>query len=163
MTTYTTGRPDIKRYIFYQLLGILSMFLFLLICQYALPHYQLLKKSTYLLFGILTPLSLLLEIKKERVYEISFDDDKQQISFSYKTSAFSKLKNYNLPYELTKVEKSESSLLIKWFWPPAIWFLKNKLEIFEVTKWKDGFSKDVLNEIYKTCVQIASTPSKLTA
>jgi len=154
MITYTTGRPDIKRYIVYQLLGIILGFVFLLAWQYLFPLDQVIKRSTYLMFGIVTFLTLFFEIKRERVYEIKFDHDKQLISFSYKTSAFSKLKKYDLPYEVARVERSENTALVKWLWPPSVYFLKNKLEIFEISKRKDGFTKADLNEIYKTCVEI---------
>lgn len=97
------------------------------------------------------------EIKRERVYEISFDDEKQHIRFTYKTSAFSKPKQYDLPYDIARVEKGESSDLIKRLTSTSIYFFKNKLEIFEVSKRKDGFSKTTLNEIYNTCVQVYST------
>jgi hypothetical protein len=85
MITYTTGRPNIKRYILYEVFGVICLVLILLICQYMFPEYRAFKNPNYLLWAIVLPSRLFFEIRKERVYEISFDHDKQQISFLYKT------------------------------------------------------------------------------
>jgi len=154
MTTYKTDRPNIKKYLLYQLLSIVCVLLVLVICEYVFPQYRFFRDSNYRLYGIVTIIAMFFEIKRERVYEISFDHDKKQISFYYKTSAFSKLKKYDLSYDVARVEKGESSILIQWLASRAIYFFKNKLEIFEISKRKDGFSKTTLDEIYNNCVQV---------
>jgi len=126
----------------------------LVIGAYTFPHSPFFKTPNYLLWGISIPVAMFFEITKERVYQINFDEDKKRIAFLYKTSAFSKCKKYELPYEVARIERSED----KWFGQPfTVSFSKNKLEVFEISKWKDGFSKKALHEIYNTCVQIYLT------
>lgn len=157
MTTFATNRPDIKKYLLYQVLMVACIMLTLLICEYAFPQSRFFKDFNYLLIGIITSVVVVIEIMRERIYEISFDNDKKQISFAYKRSAFSKLKRYDLPYDVARVERGEDTAIVKWLTPPSLYFLKNKLEVFKIYKQKDGFSNKALHEIYNTCVQIYLT------
>ncbi len=158
MITFITDRPNIKNNILFQLLGMLCIVLVLFICQNTFSQYQIFKNSNYVTIGIVALIVLLREVFTERVYEIFFDHDKQHICFSYKRSAFSKLLKYNLEYKIAQIEKSENTAMIKWFGQPlTIYFSKNKTDIFEISKKKDGFSNTALNKIYATCVQISIT------
>ena len=156
MLTYKTNQQNIKRYLFYQVLSILCLILVLFVCHFAFPKYHILKPSSFWIIGIASFIGLIVELNRERVFEISFNHDRQEMIFTYKSHMFSKLKNYTLQYQIAKVEKNEDTSFIKWLKKPlTIYFYKNKTEVFKESKKKDGFSGNVLNEIYKTCEQIS--------
>ena len=90
------------------------------------------------------------ETSKDRLTEIRFDTENSQVIFIYKT-LFSEPRQKLLPLEKARVEIAQSKSSWTWLWEPlTLYFLKNKKEVFEIKKSKDGFSVDKLKEISKT-------------
>jgi hypothetical protein len=90
------------------------------------------------------------ELAKNRLTEIRFDADCNQVIFVYKT-LFILSRQKTLPFDNARLEIAQSKSSWTWLWEPlTLYFLKNKKEVFEIKKSKDGFSIDKLKKISKT-------------
>ena len=93
-------------------------------------------------------------INEERLYELSFDYENRQIYFFYK-SIFSKLRKKNLSFDEARLEIVRTKpIFTKVRSLLKVYFLKRKMEVFEISESKDGFSIGTLQEICKTVESI---------
>jgi hypothetical protein len=101
------------------------------------------------------------EVGKERLIEIRFDSDNKQVIFIYKT-LFSATKQKTLPLDNARLEIHESKSKRSWLWEPlTLYFLKNKKEVFEIKKSKDGFTLASLRQIIDTVGRLSLPISKV--
>lgn len=87
-------------------------------------------------------------ITTDRIYQINFDTDNRNIEFYFK-SIISKPKRKTLSFNDVKFETSFNKSATWLFEPLTLYFFKNKKEVFEIKKSKDGFSIDKLEAICK--------------
>src|SRR5258708_6047558 len=131
MATFKTDRPNNTGTIFKDWLITVAILSLLLIFGYLFPGMLFATKaSSFYVVGAVLLASLMEGIDKDRLYEIRFDNAKQQIVFLYK-SLFS---------------GTHQKILS---------FLKGKREIFMINKSKDGFSIDTLHKICQTVENIS--------
>jgi hypothetical protein len=154
MLTYKTDRPN--SFFFRRLLTTIAIVSVPILYDLLFPTAFI--KDTY--NGVSTALILMRiidETSKDRLTEIRFDTANKQVIFIYKT-LFSASLQKTLPLENARLEIVQSKSSWTWFWEPlTLYFLKNKKEVFEINKSKDGFSIDKLKEISKT-VESLSLP-----
>lgn len=115
------------------------------------------KDTYYWVAGALILMRIVDETGKDRLIEIHFDTDNKQVVFIYKT-LFSAPRQKTLSLDNARLEITQSKSSWTWLWEPlTLYFLKNKKEVFEIKKSKDGFSVEKLREITKT-VETLSLP-----
>ena len=111
----------------------------------------------YWVAAALILMTIVVESSKDRLTEIRFDTANSQVIFIYKT-LFSGPRQKLLHLKDARVEIAQSNSNWTWLWEPlTLYFLKNKTEVFEIKKSKDGFSVGKLKEIGKT-VESLSLP-----
>ncbi|RZK18450.1 MAG: hypothetical protein EOO43_12525 [Flavobacterium sp.] len=99
------------------------------------------------------------ETNKERLSEIYFNVDDKLIIFSYKT-LLSGQRQKTLKFENAVLEIVRSKPNSFWGKPLTLYFLKNKMEVFEITKCKDGYSISKLEDIIKAVERLTLPTSK---
>lgn len=113
----------------------------------------------YWVVGAMLILRFISEASKDRLMEICFDKEKNQILFTYK-GVFSAEKQKALSLENARLEIAETQSGWTWLWEPlTLYFLHNKTEVFEIRRSKDGSSVDTLNRIAETAAAF-SVPIK---
>lgn len=106
-------------------------------------------------------MNFLMIIFTDRLYELQIDNAERQFVFLSK-SLLSKSKKTFLSFENGRLEIEKNKLRwLKFGDPLTLYFLQNKMEVFEIKKSKDGFSIDTLNKICKTVQEISSSMVKL--
>lgn len=145
MTIFRTDRPKNAAYIFKNWLITVATISLLVIFALLLPGKLFtVKASSFFILGVLLLSSLVEKIDKDRLYEIHFDNSKQQITFFYK-SLFSGSHQKILSFYGASLEVGRVSLS---FW-------SGKTEFFRIDKNKDGFSVDTLHKIRQTVENIS--------
>lgn len=154
MATFKTDRPNQVNYVFREF--------FISIVLTAIPilidllfKTTLVKEAYYFIVypGLL--MRFIININTDRLYQIIFDTDKKQIIFLYK-NLLSKAKQKTLLFDNSRVEINQNKSRWTWFWEPlTVYFLKDKMEVFEIRKSKDGFSVDKLKAICKKVQELA--------
>jgi hypothetical protein len=121
---------------------------------------HLVKEAYYYIVtpGILLRLGTI--INTDRLYQINFDTDTRNIEFHFK-SFLSKSKRKTLSFDKAKLEISLNKSATWLFEPLTLYFLKNKMEVFEIKKSKDGFSIDKLEAICKEVEKLSLPMTKL--
>lgn len=115
---------------------------------------NLIKDSYYFAVGGLLIARLFIDTSVNRLYQVTVDMEQRQILFLSK-NLFSNSNPRILPFDDARLEVSKSKNQRSWLWEPiTLYFLKNKMEVAEINRSKDGFSVDKLNEILKTIEQI---------
>ncbi len=147
MVTYKTDRPN-SFYFFKRLLTTIVIVALPIFCDLLFPT-TLIKDTYYWVATALIFMRIISETSRDRLIEIRFDTDNKQVIFIYKT-LLSAPKQKTLPLENAGLEIAQSKLSWTWLWEPlTLYFLKNKMEVFEIKKSKDGFSIDKQREITK--------------
>lgn len=155
MLTYKTDRPN-SFYFFKQLLTTIAIILLPVFYDLLFPK-TLIKDTYYWVATAFILMRIVDETNRDRLTEIRFDTENKQIVFIFKT-LLSASRQKILPFENARLEIAESKSHWTWLWEPlTLYFLKNKMEVFEIKKSKDGFSVDRLREISKT-VEALSLP-----
>jgi hypothetical protein len=155
MVTYKTDRPN-SYYFFKQLLTTIVIVSLPILYDLLFPT-PFIKDTYYWVAGALILMRIIDETSRDRLTEIRFDTDNKQVIFIYKT-LLSAPRQKRLPLENARLEVAQSKSSWTWLWEPlTLYFLKNKKEVFEIKKSKDGFSVDKLREITKT-VETLSLP-----
>jgi hypothetical protein len=92
--------------------------------------------------------------QEDRLNQVSIDTANQKIHFDY-YNIYEGKGVLTLAFETLRIEIDTSK--ITWLFNPiTIYFLKNKMEVFKATKWKDGFSLDTLNDMRLTLESLTS-------
>jgi hypothetical protein len=150
MTTFKTDRRPTAGYIFKDWLIIVGIFSLAGIYGLLFPGKPfIIKESYFFIVGGSLLAGFLARMREERLYEMYFDLDKRQIVFLYK-SLFSDPKQKTLSFDNARLEINESKP--KWWRRAAMLtlsFREGKKEVFNISKYKDGFSIDTLREICK--------------
>ena len=155
MLTYKTDKAN-SFYFFKQLLSTVVIVSLPILYDLLFPT-AFIKDTYYWVAGALILMRIIDEAGKDRLTEIRFDTDNNQVIFIYKT-LFTALRQKTLPLENARLEIAQIKSSWTWLWEPlTLYFLKNKIEVFEIKKSKDGFSVDKLKEITKT-VETLSLP-----
>ncbi|WP_207494381.1 hypothetical protein [Aridibaculum aurantiacum] len=104
-------------------------------------------------------MKILNEISFKRVLEVRFKPEERKIIFTIRTLFSDQLqKVYSLDDLRLEVVESKP-VIFGLSQPVALYFLRNRKEVCELTNSKDGFSNEQLQEIYKTA-ETLSLPVK---
>jgi hypothetical protein len=162
MATFRTNRPNMAGHIFKDWLISLAIVTLPVIYSWLFPGKLFtIKDSYFYIVGAVMLAALMEKINKDRLYEIHFNNDKQQIVFLYK-NLYSSPKQKVLSFYGASLEINESRS--KWWrrWESiTLTFLKGKREIFIINKYKDGFSVDTLRKICRTVENISLPVSEI--
>jgi len=148
MLIYKTDRPN-SFYSFKQLFTTVVVVLLPVFYDQLFPT-GLIKDTYNWVAGTLILMRIIDEIGKDRLVEIHFDTDKMHVIFIYKTF-FILTRQKTLKFDTLLIEIVQSKSNWTWFFEPlSLYFLKDKKEVFQINKSKDGFSVEKLKEITKT-------------
>ncbi|RYZ62880.1 MAG: hypothetical protein EOO14_00900 [Chitinophagaceae bacterium] len=119
------------------------------------------KDTYYWVAATLILLRMVDETSKERLTEIRFDTENNQLLFLYKILFFAP-RQKALLFEDARLEIVQTKSGWTWLWEPlTLYFLKNKKEMFEIKKSKDGFSVEKLREIIRTVENLSLPITKV--
>ena len=160
MTKFIPERPNIIRHVLTGwsiFIGIAFIVLLFLLFVLKLKF----KDTSLYILGILFLIQVFRDLLATRLYEISFDQDNNQINFFYKTWFINKKRktlsfdnaNIVLTTEKTGIVGLKKSMTIN--------FLNKKTMLLKLNTDKDGFSNVTLEEIYKTAEQLQIPISKV--
>ncbi len=159
MSTFKTERSN-SFHLFKHLLTTI-LFVSLPIFYDTLFPTTLIKDSYYWFATAFILMRIIDETTKDRLMGVCFDTSNRQVLFIYKTM-LSAPKQKILPLESAKLEIAQSKLSWARLWEPlTLYFLKNKMEVFEIKKSKDGFSIDELTKIIKTAETLSIPITKV--
>lgn len=130
----------LKRFFIEVLLGAIIILIFYLFKKN-------ISENTYWVISPIYILSFLRETYQLRLLELTFDTEKNCILFTCKKT-FSKPVQKILRFETAKIE--EVKTMKKKNRPEKIsrlYFFKNKMEVFELNKYKDGYSYETMKQI----------------
>lgn len=143
---FTSKRKSNKKYILIQLtIALVAIIAFLIYKREDLSRYSS-RLSNYI-WAIGFILLFLRESLSKRVSKIEFNDEFQQVIFYFDT-LFSGTKQLKLDYKDAKLEYAN-----RFAWRGdhlVLYFLTKKADIFKIDRYKDGFSKETLNNIKST-------------
>lgn len=149
MLTYKTSRPYTLLYVLKQWLIITLVFSVPVLFNYALNK-NFIKSGYYVVFVATFLTGFSRDIYTRRLITLKMDTENGLIIFVYKT-LMSRPATITLAIKDARLEiisRKVKPLNIKQ--PVTIYFLKNKEEILELNKSKDGFSMETLAEISNT-------------
>jgi hypothetical protein len=85
---------------------------------------------------------------------MTFDNEKNEIIVFFK-SLVSDVKQIRLSFDTARLEVVEEKGKLKIFEPLTLYLMKEKMEVFELTKSKDHLSIDTLQDIVRTAENYA--------
>jgi hypothetical protein len=146
-----------KTYTFKDLLRETSFILLLIAVIFAVVLIWLPERLT--VFTFIVPAILLLKdfydkASRRRLQRLTFDSEKNEISVFFK-SLVSDVKQIRLPFDTVRLEVVQEKSKLKIFEPLTLFLMKEKMEVFELTKSKDRLSIDTLQDIVKTAEKYA--------
>lgn len=146
-----------KTYTFKDLLRETSLILLLIAVIFAVVLIWLPERLT--VFTFIVPAILLLKdfydkASRRRLQRLTFDSEKNEISVFFK-SLVSDVKQIRLPFDTARLEVVQEKSKLKIFEPLTLFLMKEKMEVFELTKSKDRLSIDTLQDIVKTAEKYA--------
>lgn len=138
MIIFTTDEPLTNRKFF---LSLIPQLVFLLIMSVILYFYSGEEKriTAYMLYGIIILANVIGLLQLDKLEEIRFDEEKQELHF-YSKSYFSKLRKLKTSFEGLTVKQQKGFLKIK----------KGRRKVFTVDRNDDSFSEEKLNRIVAT-------------
>lgn len=145
MEIYRTSKP----YGFRDLLRDEVLFICVMACIYAIVLlWKPERLSFYTLFlpAILFVKNIYDRTSEQRLQQLTFDTVHKEVVLSYK-SMFSNLKYKKVPFNQARLEVIETKSKWKIFEPLTLYILKEKMEVFEITKSKDRVSYEALKAI----------------
>ncbi len=149
METFKTDRPNEILYVTKELF-IDLMLSFIPIIIDLIFNLSIIKSSYYFIVFPGLIMRLVFNIIKNRLDEIIIDFNKKKVIFHYK-SIFSRVKQKEIRFEECNIEISWYKPKLKLFKDSlTLYFLKDKMEIFEINQRKDGFSIEKLKQILET-------------
>jgi hypothetical protein len=146
-----------KTYTFKDLLRETSLILLLIAVIFAVVLLWLPERLT--VFTFIVPAILLLKdfydkASRRRLQRLTFDSEKNEISVFFK-SLVSDVKQIRLPFDIARLEVVQEKSKLNIFEPLTLFLMKEKMEVFELTKSKDRLSIDTLQDIVKTAEKFA--------
>jgi hypothetical protein len=153
MKTFSTT----KTYTCKDLLRETSLILLLIAVIFAVVIIWLPERLT--VFTFIVPAILLLKdlydkASRRRLQRLTFDSEKNEISVFFK-SLVSDVKQIRLPFDTARLEVVQEKSKLKFFQPLTLFLMKEKMEVFELTKSKDRLSIDTLQDIVTTAEKYA--------
>lgn len=135
MIIFTTDEPLTNRKFF---LSLIPQLVFLLIMSVILYFYSGEEKriTAYMLYGIIILANVIGLLQLDKLEEIRFDEEKQELHF-YSKSYFSKLRKLKTSFAGLTVKQQKDFLKIK----------KGRRKVFTVDRNDDSFSEEKLNRI----------------
>ena len=111
------------------------------------------------IFSLIVPSILLLKdlydkASRRRLQLLTFDNEKKEIIVFFK-SLLSDIKQIRLSFDTARLEVVEKKGKFKFFESVTLYLMKEKMEVFELTKSKDHLSIDTLQDIVKTAKSYA--------
>jgi hypothetical protein len=105
-------------------------------------------------FSLIVPAILLLidfygKASRRRLQQLTFDSHKNEIVVFFK-SLLSNVKQIHLSFDTARLEVVEAKGKFKIFEPFTLYILKEKMEVFELSKSKDCLSLETLQDIVLT-------------
>lgn len=120
------------------------------------------KETYYWTASVLVTAKTIIEIKRRRLEEICFDESNRQI-FLVHRNLISSQRRIVITFESARLEIARTRSCWSWLWGPmTLYFLQNKMEVLEVTKFNDGFSVEKLNEICNTAKRLSLPMANVT-
>jgi|GEM_PF-5404618 len=106
------------------------------------------------IFTFIVPAILVLKdfydkASRRRLQRLTFDNEKNEIIVFFK-SLVSDVKQIRLSFDTARLEVVQEKGKLKIFEPLTIFLMKDKMEVFELTKSKDRLSIDTLQDIVRT-------------
>jgi hypothetical protein len=146
-----------KTYTFKDLLRETSLILLLIAVIFAVVLLWLPERLT--VFTFIVPAILLLKdfydkASRRRLQRLTFDSEKNEISVFFK-SLVSDVKQIRLPFDIARLEVVQEKSKLNIFEPLTLFLMKEKMEVFELTKSKDRLSIDTLQDIVKAAEKFA--------
>jgi hypothetical protein len=90
---------------------------------------------------------------RDRLQQLTFDANSKEIVVFYK-SMFSEIKQKTVSFDQARLEVVASKpSKLKIFEPITLYLLKGKVELFEISRSKDGISLDVLKAIIEKVIE----------
>jgi hypothetical protein len=111
------------------------------------------------IFSLVVPAILLLKdfydkASRRRLQQLTFDSDKNEVVVFFK-SLLSNVKQIRLSFDAARLEVVEEKGKLKIFEPLTLYLMKEKMEVFELTKSKDLLTVDTLQDIVRTAEDYA--------
>jgi len=103
---------------------------------------------SYILVSIFLLKSIINDLLTNRLQEIKFDTEKRQIVFYFR-NAYSRILYKTLSFDDARLE------IVGGDRPAVLYFLKNKTELFEIRRSKDGYPSASLRAIADTVKQLS--------
>lgn len=146
-----------KTYTFKDLLRETSLILLIIAAIFAVVLIWLPERLT--IFTFIVPTILLLKdfydkASRRRLQRLTFDNEKNEIIVFFK-SLVSDVKQIRLSFDTARLEVVEDKGKLKIFEPLTLYLMKEKMEIFELTKSKDHLSIDTLQDIVRAAENYA--------
>jgi hypothetical protein len=146
-----------KTYTFKDLLRETSLILLIIAVIFAGILIWLPERLT--IFTFIVPAILLLKdfydkASRIRLQRMTFDNEKNEIIVFFK-SLVSDVKQIRLSFDTARMEVVEEKGKLKIFEPLTLYLMKEKMEVFELTKSKDHLSIDTLQDIVRTAENYA--------
>ena len=146
-----------KTYTFKDLLRETSLILLIIAAIFAVVLIWLPERLT--IFTFIVPAILLLKdfydkASRRRLQRLTFDNEKNEIIVFFK-SLVSDVKQIRLSFDTARLEVVEEKGKLKIFEPFTLYLMKEKMEIFELTKSKDHLSIDTLQDIVRAAENYA--------
>jgi hypothetical protein len=146
-----------KTYTFKDLLRETSLILLIIAVIFAGILIWLPERLT--IFTFIVPAILLLKdfydkASRIRLQRMTFDKEKNEIIVFFK-SLVSDVKQIRLSFDTARMEVVEEKGKLKIFEPLTLYLMKEKMEVFELTKSKDHLSIDTLQDIVRTAENYA--------
>ena len=162
MISFQTYRTNIKLHVLKQFLVAAALIGVVIIYKTFISAKPNFSDSFYWIISILSLFTLIIEVFKNRLYLIQFDEEKEQIRLQYKSAL---LKGYTTQFNFkdTKIEVSEDTSILRWIKKSiTLYFLKGKIEICSVSSAKDGYTYLQLKEICTVAQSITNKESQQT-
>ncbi len=111
------------------------------------------------IFTLIVPTILLLKYfydnaSRQRLQQLTFDNEKNEVIVIFK-SLISGVEQIRLSFDKARLEVVEEKGKLKVFEPLKLYLMKEKMEIFELTKSKDSLSVDTLQDIIRAADECA--------
>jgi hypothetical protein len=153
MTTFKANKTDFKPVLFRSVIFIVGAWIVFGILYFIIQGHMV-TDNYYWVASVTLIISVYDTINEDRLYELSFDYESRQIYFFYK-SIFSKPKQKKLSFDEARLEIVKTKpIFTKVKSLTKVYFLKRKMEVFEISESKDGFSMETIQDICKTVESI---------
>jgi hypothetical protein len=153
MKTFSTT----QNYTFKDLVSEISITILVIAIIFAVVLVWLPERLT--IFTLIVPAILLLKnfydkASRRRLQQLTFDNDKNEIVV-FSKSLLSSVNQIRLSFDTARLEVVEEKGKLQIFEPLILYIMKEKMEVFELTKSKDRLSLETLQSIVRTAENYA--------